>query len=872
MSQSAVKQSVLSRLQYSVARGTFDEMTGPDGQLRSHWTEFLAALATLPDPDGALQTRREKGLRLIRDSGVTYNVYGDKAGTDRPWELDPIPFLISADEWRVLEEAMVQRATLLNLILHDLYGAQRLLKEGHLPPALVFSHPDFWRPLHGASLPRETSLVLYAADLARSPDGRWWVIGDRTAAPSGAGYALENRIITARIHPDIYKHLWVERLAPFFLKVHETLLRLSPRQGDMPRIVLYTPGPYNETYFEHAYLARYLGITLVDGEDLTTRGDRVYLKTLDGLRQVDVMIRRTDDGYCDPLELRSDSSLGIAGLVQAVHAGTVSVANGLGSAVLESAAWLAFLPRLCRVLLHEDLKMPSLATWWCGQKRELNYVMSNLDKLCVRQLCPSLAQPLCGCNLSSAERKDLITRILASPYYYVAQEKVSLSTAPLWNMNRLEPRPVVMRVYLASYDGSYVAMPGGLTRVAPADGLSTVSMQHGGTSKDTWVLSEKPVEPITLLRPAGAPKKLVRGARDLSARVADNMFWMGRHLERSELTTRILRAALARQVEGTGLGQEEALAVVLRMMRDHSLTGDQAEDSLSPCAGNGEGSRGHSSPRQTQESVIRQVLRVHCHPEHSFGLCHTIRHFQRIATVVRDRLSLDTWRAIRRLAETVRCTGVVSLADGDLDEMLLRLNEVIQMTEALSGLVMENMTRDLSWRFLDAGRRLERAMHVLDLLAVTVAAAGAAEDSPVLDIALGISDSMMTYRARYLAPPALVPLADLLLCDESNPRSLVFQLAALQSHMDAICADRMPGTFTAEQKAIITMLATVRTLDLDSSLSVVSATTSIHSLCQSMILQLRTLSEILNRQYFTHAVETLPLFTPLFTQEPRASS
>ncbi|VBB68815.1 Protein containing domains DUF404, DUF407, DUF403 [invertebrate metagenome] len=855
-------QSVASRLQYP-GRATFDEMIFPEGQLRPHWAEFLADLSTLPA--GELKARHEKGWRLIRDSGVTYNVYGDKAGTDRPWELDPIPFLLAADEWRGIEDSLIQRATLLNLILRDLYGAQRLLKEGYLPPALVFSHPDFWRPLHGASVPCDTPLVLYAADLARSPDGRWWVIGDRTAAPSGAGYALENRIITARIHPDIYKHIQVERLAPFFLKVHETLLHLSPRQGEMPRIVLYTPGPYNETYFEHAYLARYLGMTLVEGEDLTTRGDRVYLKTLNGLRQVDVIIRRTDDGYCDPLELRSDSSLGIAGLVQAVHASTVSVANGLGASVLESAALLAFLPSLCRILLHEDLKMPSVATWWCGQERELDYVITNLDRLCVRPLLPSLAQPWCGRELSSAERADLVARLRAYPYNYVAQEIVSLSTAPVWHVDRIAPRPVVTRVHLAFYNGSYVVMPGGLTRVAPADGLSTVSMQHGGTSKDTWVLSEKPVEPITLLRPAGAPSKPVRGARDLSSRVADNMFWMGRHLERSELTTRILRSAIARQVEGAGLGQEEALAVVLSIltMRGyHPFARDQAEETTPPGE---ERHRHHSSPMLLQEILVRQVIRVNFDPEHPAGLCHTVSHLQRVATVVRDRLSLDTWRAIRRLTETVRCAGqgVVSPAEGDLDEILLRLNEVIQMTEALSGLVMENMTRDLSWRFLDAGRRLERAMHVLDLLAGTVEA-GTAEDSPVLDVALGISDSMMTYRARYLAPPALVPLADLLLCDESNPRSLVFQLTALQEHMDAIGADRIPGTFpgtfTAEQKSIIAMLATVRTVDLESPL--VSTGTAISSLCSDLRLRLQTLSEILNRQYFTHAVETFP---PLLT-------
>ncbi|KAF0143359.1 MAG: hypothetical protein FD153_505 [Rhodospirillaceae bacterium] len=853
----SLSQDVTFRLQYPVIRTVFDEMMLPDGGFRTHWAGFLADLLALPD--GELKTRREKGWRLIRDNGVTYNVYGDKAGIDRPWELDPIPFLISANEWRGIEEALIQRATLLNLILRDLYGPQRLLKEGYLPPTVVFDHPDFWRPLRGAPVLRDTPLALYAADLARSPDGRWWVIGDRTAAPSGAGYALENRIITARIHPDIYKHMQVERLAPFFLKVRETLLHLSPRQGDMPRIVLYTPGPYNETYFEHAYLARYLGITLVEGEDLTARGDRVYLKTLDGLRQVDVIIRRTDDGYCDPLELRSDSSLGIAGLVQAVHAGTVSVANSLGASVLESAALLAFLPSLCRIVLEEELKMPSVATWWCGQAAELDYVLGNLNHLCVRSLVPSLAKPLCGRDLSRVEQAELVTCIRARPYNYVAQEMVSLSTAPVWNNDRLEPRPVVTRAHLAAYGGSYTVMPGGLTRVASADGLSTVSMQHGGTSKDTWVLSEKPVEPITLLRPAGLPSKPVRGSRDLSSRVADNMFWMGRYLERSELTTRILRAVLTRQLEGAGLGQEEELAVMLgllAMLGHHPPPGNPApEAAVLPRT------MPRSSAMPSQEILMRQVLQVNFDLDHPVGLCSTIHHLQRVATVVRDRLSLDTWRAIRRLAEAICCEeqGGIPPTEGDLEEIFLRLNEVIQMTEALSGLVMENMTRGPSWRFLDAGRRLERALHLLDLLAGTVNA-DTTEDSPALDVALGISDSMMTYRARYLAPPALVPVADLLLCDESNPRSLVFQLAALQEHMDAISADHTSGTFTAEQKSVIAMLATVRTLDLE-PLSPVAAVPLIGSLCRELRRQLQMLSEILSHQYFTHAVETFPLLT-----------
>ncbi|KAF0118390.1 MAG: hypothetical protein FD149_708 [Rhodospirillaceae bacterium] len=824
---SHMSQPPTARLHYPAMHRVFDEMMRQDGHLRPHWTAFLADLSALPE--GEMTARHEKGVRLVRDNGVTYNVYGDKAGVDRPWEFDPIPFLIAAAEWREIEDALIQRATLLNLVLHDLYSDQKLLKEGFLPPAVVFGHPGFLYPLHGTA----PSLVLYAADLARSPDGRWWVIGDRTAAPSGAGYALENRIITARIHPDIYKHMQVERLAPFFLKVQETFLRLSPRHNDLPRIVLYTPGPYNETYFEHAYLARYLGINLVEGEDLTTRGGRVYLKTLNGLRQVDVIIRRTDDSYCDPLELRSDSSLGIAGLVQAARAGTVSLANGLGASILENAALLAFLPGLCRVLLGEDLKMPSVATWWCGQAQERNHVLANLEHLCVRPLVPSLAQPVCGCVLSREERAGMIARIRARPYNYVAQEMVSLSTAPVWNNDRLESRPVVTRMHLAAHGAGYAVMPGGLTRVASDENLSTVSMQHGGTSKDTWILSEKPVEPVTLLRPSGIPIKPVRGSRDLSSRVADNMFWMGRYLERSELITRILRAALARQLEGAGLGQEEELTVALGLLARLGHPG-------------GEG-------RGETETLIRQMIRFNFTPDHSVGLCGTIGHLQRVAIVVRDRLSLDTWRAIHRLTEAIR-GGAGDGGGDDLDETLLNLNEIIQMTEALSGLVMENMTRGLSWRFLDAGRRVERALHVLDLLMGTVSA-GMIEDSPALDVALGVSDSMMTYRTRYLAPLALVPVADLLLCDESNPRSLAFQLAALQEHMNAI---GVSDGVTEEQKAVITMLATVRTLDFE-DLSTTTARVIIGGLCQDLRLRLQTLPEILGRQYFAHAAETFPM-------------
>ena len=352
---------------YSQTAGVYDEMSAAPGVLRPHWDVFINSLSAL----GAQELRRrwQTARQRIRENGVTYNVYGDPLGMDRPWNLDAIPLMIPPAEWSQLEAGLIQRARLLNLILADLYGPQKLLRGGQIPPALVFANPGFWRPCHGVTVSGNTYLHLLAVDLARGPDGEWWVISDRTQAPSGAGYSLENRIVMAETFPDLFREFQVKRLASFFRSFRETLLRLSPRNRENPRVVLLTPGPFNETYFEHSYLARYLGFTLVQGGDLTVRDNRVFLKTLEGLKQVDVILRRVDDSFCDPIELRSDSYLGVAGLVEAVRAGNVAVANALGSGLIETSAFMPFFPGLCRRMLGEDLKLPAAATWWCGQPR-----------------------------------------------------------------------------------------------------------------------------------------------------------------------------------------------------------------------------------------------------------------------------------------------------------------------------------------------------------------------------------------------------------------------------------------------------------------------------------------------------------------------
>ena len=543
--------------------GRRDEAFDVRGEVRPHWHAFLESLGELGLPE--LTRRWEEAKHLIHENGVTYNVYGDPRGMERPWQLDPIPLVIAPAEARILESGLIQRGRLLEAILRDLYGPQQALTLGLLPPELVFGNPAFLLPCHGASLPGNRYLHLYAANIGRSADGSFWVLGDRTQAPSGAGYALENRIVLSRMLPDGFRDCRVQRLSLFFRTLRDTLRAIAPHNRDNPRIVLLTPGPFNETYFEHAYLARYLGYTLVEGGDLTVRDNHVFLKVLGGLQPVDVIFRRLDDDFCDPLELRPDSFLGVPGLVQAVRAGNVAVANALGSGLLETPALLAFLPGLCRYFLGEDLRLPSVPTWWCGEQAALDYVLANLDDLVIKPaLSGTRMEPVFGGELSREQRAQLAEKIRARPKDYVGQQRLTLSTAPVLVDNRLQPRHLVLRAYLAAHQDSYTVLPGGLTRVSASPDTMVVSMQRGGGSKDTWVLSPGPVSNFSLLRPAGAPLELTRGGSDLPSRVADNLYWLGRYAERAEGLTRLLRGVLVRLTESSGLTEVPELPALLR--------------------------------------------------------------------------------------------------------------------------------------------------------------------------------------------------------------------------------------------------------------------------------------------------------------------
>jgi len=809
-----------------------DELLAAPDTPRPHWARFAASLAQLGPQEMA--RRWEQARRLLRENGVTYNVYGDPRGADRPWELDPIPLLLAADEWRALEAGLAQRAQLLNLVLADLYGPQRLVNDGLLPAELVWAHPGFLRPCHGIAVPEAFWLHLLAVDLARAPDGCWWALADRTQTPSGAGYALENRIVLSRALPEPFRECRVQRLAGFFGALRETLRGLAPRHRENPRIVLLTPGAYNETYFEHAYLARYLGYTLVEGADLTVRGQAVYLKTLGGLQPVDVVLRRLDDDFCDPLTLRSESSLGVAGLLQAVRAGNVAVANALGSGLVETAALLPFLPGLCRHLLGEELRIPSVATWWCGQRRELEHVIASLDRLVVKPAFPGSGfEPVFGAYLSKAAREALIARMRQRPYAFVAQEQVALSTAPVWCGERVEPRQIVLRTYLVARDGGYLAMPGGLTRAASSRDSLVVSMQRGGGSKDTWVLSEGPVSPLTLLRPAGVPLELSRSGAELPSRVADNLFWLGRYVERAEGTARLLRTILGRLADASGSGEPLELTTLAQALAVQS----RVEPSFIVMDASG--------ARSVSE---RSLLTFMQEPSPARTLRATIGAAQRLGAVVRDQISSDTWRVLGQLDRALP-RGHLTLAAA-----LDGLNRLTLTLSAFSGLGVESMTRGQGWRFADMGRRIERAAHLTSLLRSTLVAPTAAIE-PLLEALLEVGDVSITYRRRYLGSLQLAPVLDLLLLDETNPRSLAFQLAALDTHVRRLPRDESRPVRSREERLALAMLTRVRLLDVEDLCEPGRQGTRVRldEALQGFATDLAALSDTITRSYLSHA-------------------
>ena len=739
--------------------------------------------------------------------------------------------LISQEEWKFLSAAVSQRARAMNLMLSDIYGPRRLLQTGDLPPEIVLANPAFIRAAHELRPADGIYLHLYAVDLARSPDGRWWVIGDRTDTPSGAGYALENRIVMNRVHPELVRTCQIQRLARFFQQMRDGLLARASVTDREPRVVIYTPGPYHSTYFEQAYLARYLGFNLVEGRDLTVRDQGVFLKTLSGLIPVDVILRRVDSDFCDPLELRGESLLGVPGLLQSARSGNVVVANTIGSGVIETPALLSFLPQLCRRLLGEELMLPPLATWWCGQADALASVMGQLDRLVVKQAYSSGNAP--AILPGQVPRDEMIARLKRSPHLYVGQEYVALSTAPTWQDQRLEPYHLIVRLYAAAVGpDEYIVMPGGLTRTGNSSDSILLSAQTGGISKDTWILSDTPPDPTTLLPTHTRSSQLSRAGFVLPSRLADDLYWLGRYVERIDFGCRLSRCLLQRMNNETDFGQPTELLHLIGLLEAH---GRLPENWAA------------RSSAELQDLLVAVVV------EEGFpnGIVGDVAKVHRIAMGVRDRLSVDAWRILTELGNTLVPTPTVG---HDLDGALLpAISQVLEKLSAFGGQAADGMTRDAGWMFLDIGRRLERVTDLADLLLHSVVDPNPGESTRLLAV-LEIANSAMTYQSRYVFGPDVARVLDLLLSDETNPRSITFQLATLYRHVRALRVGQPPRSVEPEVNLVMNTYSEVRLLDVDAVAlpGRRGRRDKLASRLEQITRSMKELSSLLTRTYLTH--------------------
>ena len=785
-SQTAGSLLLSAYAQRNPAAERYDELCNTDGTSRPHWQPILDLLGSTQPAE--IESRLAVAQQHIRDEGITYTIYADPQGKDRPWALDELPLVLPGEEWATLSYGLAQRARLLNLILADLYGSQTLLKEGIVPPEVVYGAGGWLPAAFGTQAPGGVFLHGYAADLLRSPDGQWWVVADRTQAPSGAGYALENRMIMSRAFPELLSTMPVATLTEFFSKFRESLAYHSPCNGESPRIVVLTPGPLNETYYEHSLLARYLGFPLVEGGDLTMRDGFVWLKTISGLQRVHAILRRQDDAYCDPLELRSDSALGVAGLTDCARRGAVLLANALGSGVVESAALQGFLPAACRFLLGEELALPSVGTWWCGEAAAMNYVRANLEDLVIKSVqgIGDFA-PIFGQDLSIEARDALLEQIESSPDKYVAQEWVRLSQAPVLNRRpgalQIDARSVGLRAYAVATEQGYEIMPGGLTRVESQRDARIVSMQRGGASKDTWVLQ------------SGVSDELVLNEREtdvaapviytgVPSRVAENLFWMGRYTERAEGIARLLRLALSERLHH---GRRNSLTALHQLAWSYGLITLPS---------------GCKDPAQIS---VESLISCAANPSHPQGLSQTLQELGRVGFSLRDRISHDHWRAMNRLVNDPAMSAELTLGP-----TLVWLDRAVAGITTLSGFSLDAMNRDAGWRFLSLGRRIERLQLLSKALDIVVAQLlqGDATDAAInemnqpLDWLLDLTDSSGSFRSQTTGLASWRAMRRIVLLDATNPRSLRFQIEGVQQALQRLGSDAGSAIVGLEQSGI----------------------------------------------------------------------
>ncbi|MBF0242342.1 MAG: circularly permuted type 2 ATP-grasp protein [Desulfamplus sp.] len=787
-----------------------------------HWQTLISYLNNIGSKE--LDRRWKKAVQIMHEHGVAYNIFSDKKGEERPWQLDPIPFPITAKTWSYLEKGVAQRTRLLSAIYTDIYGAQNLIRNNYLPPEFIFANPRFLRQCHNLYSETSLKLHLHSTDMCRSSDGEWRVISDRTQSPSGAGYALENRIILSRILPRMFHSGKVLRLAPFFKTFTHSLMELSRLAKREPKIVMLSSGPSSPTYFEHVFLSRYLGITLVESSDLTVRNDSVLIKTLGGLHPVDVILRRIDDMFCDPLIFNTASAIGVPALTQSIRAKNVDLCNPLGSGVLETPALIPFLPKLCRLLLDENLLIEDTQTLWLGNIDALKQVTAEIHNTEQNPMVISSAfatpnVPVIDTRAITHEEIDiLINKIQATPYNYVAKYPIAPSTLPVWSGGKLDLHCSTIRMFSTATSSSTVrayvsingisafplptpqdkisVMPGALTLLSHTPEAFLVNIKEMQGSKDTWCFSNEVVEYKSMMHRFTESIEIHRSS-DLSSRVADNMLWLGRYVERTEGMLRVIRAVLNRLNSETRLDMIGEFPFLMRIMANIDIIPPAISEPVDA----------PYSMRILEAEIIKSMLS----DEHVGSIKNAIQNLKRIATSVRDRLSNDSWQIIRRMENDI--TNFAPHQRNQISDAQELINELILTMSAFTGLMVESMTRSMGWRFMEMGRRIERADYMLTMLQTLLSLNGKPKGHD-LEALLEVADSTITYHTRYRTTFQIEPVVDLLLLDELNPRAVGFQMASLFDHVETLPRNTPRPFRTKEEKITLDLTTHLRLTDI----------------------------------------------------------
>ena len=763
-----MSQTFTPQLVYKQTLGIEDSVFDAKGAVKPQWSYLLNSLETMGS--SAFNARNDKALRILRDDGASYNVYGNNNIHSSTWNLDLVPSVISSDSWRNIEAGVAERAEVLNYLLRDIYGPRELIRTGVIPPKALFAHRGFLRACQGLKVPGNQDLIMLGIDLMLDADGSPTVLTDRTQSPSGMGYSLENRTVMSRVMPSLFRDSHVHRLASFFQRLRAKLSSISPNQDD-PRIVILTSGSSNETYFEHAYLANYLGFHLVQNGDLVVRNGFVWMKSLDGLSRVDVILRRVDDWYCDPVELRGDSQLGIANLLEAARAGNVVIANPLGSGILENHVFLKYLPDIAKTILGRELRIPTVPNYWCGDKEDFAFVTNNLSQLVIKPINRSdNIKSVYGGELTSVQHKELLEKIKQQPEQYVAQAILPPSYLPTHTASGLAPRPTILRSFaIADDNASYTVMPGGLTRVGAQQDSFLIADQSGSLSKDTWVLASEPELTTTNIRQEDQATARNLDLISLPSRVVENLFWMGRYAERAEASLRLLRTVFVM------LNGEEPISDVCKPLTLSAVT----EVTGSKPGFINAAPKLISQPEQELLAIVKDANR---HGSVSANLTAMLN----CADQSTELLSTDTLRVINDIRD-----GLVELDStlaGDLAAAPEEaLDPLVTALMALAGLAQESMIRDIAWRFMEIGRRLERGLQTTAIInSLVVPEVAEVDQNVLLQTALQSTEALISYRRRYRARMGVQSSLDLIMLDTDNPRSLLFQLESLNQHIQQL--------------------------------------------------------------------------------------